>query len=200
MKIVWLCVVLSKSLCERGESVAEAEMKTLFSNAFVDFRLVDDGFGEDCYSFVKCHLEGDYLEKLSVSPYVVTVLSSYKSPTYLSDDEVENFLLKDEKDISSFNDGDIVRVVSKHVYKGLWGIVVFVDENKIQVLFRFHTVSRWIWFENSDLCVEGSVFNFIKGSVKKIEPFSNQIESSVSQEARGVNSCEFNWRTYRPSR
>ncbi len=189
MEAAWLCVVLSRSLCEKGADVVRHEIKRMTSDAFVDFHLVDDGFESDCYSFVKCKKGmGNYMEKFRASRHVMSVLDSYDSPTYLSDYEVRSFI-KDEqrKEIRLFSYGDMVLVEGEGVFSKLNGVVVRPGDERSLVLFRFHTVSMREWLSNDELIRLGSVFDKLKFPV--LSDVANR-KFPVIKEADSVSSRE----------
>ena len=77
MQLAWLCVVINKNLRARGEEEASLEVKRLSGDAFVDFRMSDDGFEGDCYCFVKCKIDDiSFLQKFRRSSMIVAVLES----------------------------------------------------------------------------------------------------------------------------
>ena len=160
----WLCIVLSKSLCMRGAKVALKEVKRLAGDSYIDFRVVDVGFDGDCYAFVKCriHLGSKYLENFRASHYVISVLSSYDSPTYLPDDEVEGFVVLEDEEVPCLSYGDAVMVGGDGVFSGLNGVVIFHGCEECCVMFRFHTVTIRQWITNSELSKTGSVFERLK--------------------------------------
>jgi hypothetical protein len=152
-------------------------MSKLMGSSFCDFRMPDDGVGDYCYAFIKCSLEEGYMEKLRRSPHVLMVLESYDSPTFLGDDEVENFIVvEDEVEAPCLAYGDEVKVGGDSPYVGLCGIAVFAGCEATQVLFRFHTISRRIWLPNRVLRKTGNVFSRLKFPVADVEDFLRKLE------------------------
>jgi hypothetical protein len=165
----WLCVVLNKNLCTKGADFAYKEMKRLTGESFVDFKMVDDGFDNDCYSFVKCSTETDvFMDGFRKSTNIVTVLDSYDKPTLLSDEEVISFLTDGEKEEFGTKYGDMVLVEGNGHYSGLHGIVVNGGEVESEVLFRFHTITRRKKLKNEDLQITGNVFKRLKIPVTNV--------------------------------
>lgn len=200
MKIAWLCIIMSKSICSHGVEAVKTEVRRLAGDSYVDFCLVDDGFGEDCYAFVKCRVMGTFLDEFRRSPYVVSVLSSYDNPTYLEEDEVKKFITIEEEAPTCLSYGDMVEVNSEGVYGGLHGVTVFGGCEESQVLFRFHTVTRRVWLNNKDLKRVGSVFSYLKFPVLS-DTFSRvERKYPVLEEAKIVGASEFNWGSYRPDK
>lgn len=188
MEAAWLCVVLSRSLCEKGIDVVRHEIKRMTGDSFVDFHLVDDGFESDCYSFVKCRKMGNYLEKFRASRHVVSVLDSYDSPAYLSDDEVGAFIHDEQKkETGKFSFGDMVLVEGDGIFSKLKGVVVGMSDERSLVLFQFHTVSMREWLSNDELVNQGSVFTKIKFPV-----ITSKRKFPVIKESGDVNSCKRN--------
>jgi hypothetical protein len=176
----------------KGIEAATLEIKRLTSDSFVDFRLVDDGYEGDVYSFVKCRLMGNYMEKFRASHNVVSVLDSYDSPVYLSDSEVEQFLVDDsQEEIKQFRYGDAVLVGGEDVFSGLKGVVVKAERLRSEVLFRFHTLSLRKWLSNEELILVGNVFSHLKFPAKDISFLQQRDKHPVTKEARGVGSGKF---------
>ena len=163
MEAAWLCVVLSNNLCSQGPLAARDEMRRLAGDAFVDFRLVDDGFDGECYSFLKCRPDMLNMEPLRQSKRVTNVLSSYNEPSYLKDDEVYGFVVdEDVEALECMSYGDIVTVIGDGPFTGLKGVVVLAGCSESFVLFRFHTLSNHQWIMREELQVDGNVFDWLK--------------------------------------
>lgn len=165
MQSAWLCVIISKNLCNRGEAEARQEIKRLTGDAFVDFRMSDDGFDGDCYCFVKCDLSANFIENYRRSAMIVTVLDSYENPAYLSDEEVFEFTDREEGDVLCPRYGDTVAVQGESPFSGLYGVVVEPGLERSRVMFRFHTVTKRRWLENEELILVGNVFSRLKRPV-----------------------------------
>ena len=167
MSSVWFCVVLNKNFCARGVQEVSLEIARMAGEAFVDFRMEEDGFDGDCYSFLKCELEaGDFMEGLRRSPGVVTVLDSYDNPSYLSEEEVYAFTEVKEKPPLFARYGDTVAVGGEGPFCGLKGVVVTPGVEKSRVIFRFHTVTRKEWVKNDEIVLIGNVFFHLKVPVE----------------------------------
>jgi hypothetical protein len=194
----WLCVVLNRNLCIKGIEVVTQEVKRLTSDSFVDFHFVDDGYDGDCYSFVKCRLMGDYMERFRASHYVVSVLDSYDSPAYLGDEEVEQFVVDDSQDeINQLRYGDIVLVGGDGVYSGLKGVVVVSEQLHSQVLFRFHTLSLRRMVSNEELILTGNVFSHLKFPAVDISFLQQRGKHPIMKEEGGVSSGKSDRRSNR---
>src|SRR5690606_22276715 len=103
-----------------------------------------------------------YLENFRNSPYITSVLSSYDSPTYLPDSEVDGFVVTEEEDVPCLSYGDSVLVGGSGVFSGLNGIVILHGCEESCVMFRFHTVTVRQWISNIDLSKTGNVFEKLK--------------------------------------
>jgi hypothetical protein len=193
MKTAWLCIILNRRLYKKGIEACKNEMQRLMGNSFIDLQIVDDGFEEECYAFIKCDISGNYMEKLRYSSYVDKVLASYDSPTYLQDEEVKKFVTVEEKELECFQYGDIVKIEGESAYVGLNGVIVLVADLKSQVLFRFHTMSQKMWFENNDLKKNGSIFTYINLPID-----CTIIKHPVSEGKYIVNPSESDRGTHRP--
>jgi hypothetical protein len=184
----WLCVVINKNLCVRGVEAVTQEIKRLAGDSFMDFRIVDDGYEGDSYSFIKCRLMGNYMEKFRGSPNVVSVLDSYDSPVYLGDEEVEQFIIDDSQDeVKQFVYGDMVLVGGEGPFSGLKGVVVGSEQLQSEVVFRFHTLSLRRWLLNEELILTGNVFSCLKLPVTDISFLQKRGKFPV-MEKRGVSS------------
>lgn len=159
MESGWICVVISKSLADKGLEALEKEMRQLAGKSFISVRLKDDDFDGDRYSFLNCTKDID-MAKFRSCINVVTVLESYDNLTYLSDNEVSEFL--EIEDICKIRRGDMVSVGGDGYYSGLHGVVMNSSDSMSEVFFRFHTVLRQEWLDNDDLEVHGNLFNKLK--------------------------------------
>jgi hypothetical protein len=187
----WLCVVLNKNLCTKGVDVAQKEMSRLAGDSFIDFKMVDDGFDNDCYSFIKCDVDID-IEGFRKSANVVTVLDSYDNPTFLADDEVMAFANVD-KEIIGTKYGDTVIVEGEGHYSGLHGVVIKEGDTESEVMFRFHTVTKRIRLSNEELFLTGNIFNKMKIPLTnvKLSEGQNGKFPVVERRNKGVDKSEF---------
>jgi hypothetical protein len=159
----WICVVLNKNLCTKGLEVVTKEMRKLAGDSFVDFRMVDDGFDGDSYSFLKCNPTIiSYMDNFRKNTNVVTVLDSYENPTMLSDEEVVPFVSEEDKEILGTRYGDMVQVLGEGYFSGLHGVVIGGGVEYSEVLFRFHTVTKRERLSNEELILIGNVFKKLK--------------------------------------
>lgn len=159
MEEAWICVVISKNLCARGEEVVRREMQALAGDYFVDFRM-EEGFDGEAYSFLKS-VKGMPMSAFRKSSGVVAVLESYDNPSYLTDEEVIGFVEKEEEFIGT-RSGDMVVVGGAGPYAGLNGVVAVGGVSSSEVVFRLHTVSRRETIGNEELEVLGNVFSRLK--------------------------------------
>ena len=192
-----MCIVIGKHLCSRGALVARQEVQRLAGDDFVDFCMADDGFGEDCYAFVKCKIPGNFMEQFRRSSNVVTVLSSYDSPTYIDEKEVIGFVEKDDGDaVGCLGYGDIVTVLGDTPYTRLKGVVVLAGCEESQVMLRFHTVNIRVWIPNLELQVDGSAFKYVK--IPETEEPTDR-KYPVLKETEIVIKQQPSWGAYRQS-
>jgi hypothetical protein len=158
----WLCVVLCKALVRRGPVAAKEEVCRLAGDAYVDFRLANDDFDGELYSFVKVDKRLLSLESFRKSQRILGVLSSYDSPTFLSDSEVQGFVVDEEVEHTCFRYGDMVSVSGDNPFSGLKGVVELPGYDESQVIFRFHAETKRAWLDNTELEVYGNVFDVVK--------------------------------------
>lgn len=180
MDSAWLCVVLNKNLCTKGADYAFKEMKRLTGDSFVDFKMVDDGFDNDCYSFIKCSTNTDsFMNDFRKNSNIVTVLDSYDKPTLLSDDEVLSFINDGEKEELGTKYGDMVLVEGSGHYSGLHGVVIDGGTVESEVLFRFHTITKRKILKNEELNLIGNVFKRLKIPVTNVILMEGRIKFPV---------------------
>lgn len=156
----WLCVVIARKLCGKGEEATRHEIERVMGTSVNDFRMRDDGLGDDCYVFVKC--KDANIDGLRRDPNVVTVLESYDNPSWLSDDEVNGFFASEAPKTPVTTDGDAVVVTGDGVYAGLHGVVVSGAEQESEVMFRFHTVTKYETISNDKLIVGENILSRLK--------------------------------------
>ena len=199
MESRWLCVVISKNLCGRGFEAAQHELARLVGDCFVDFRMVDDGFDGDCYSFLKCRLDmGNFMEGLRLSANVMSVLDTYDSPSYLSDEEIEQFIVDDDDEVvQQLRYGDTVQVGGDGTFSGLKGVVTLAGLGESQVLFRFHTVTLRRWLKNEELILTGNVFSRLKLPVTDSSLLKCRSGKCPVVEERGVSTGKSNRLSHR---
>jgi len=186
----WICVVLNKNLYARGIEVATQEIRRLAGESFIDFRMVDDGFDGDCYSFLKCRKDVS-MEGFRKCPHVVSVLDSYDNPTFLGDDEVQSFIQEEEHDALCTRYGDMVIVEGESPFAGLSGVVIKEQPEESLVLFRFHTITKRKWLRNDELIVTGNVFKYLKLPVTNLRLQKGHGKSPViTERTKGVNTGE----------
>ena len=161
MESAWFCVVLHRNLCSQGIKAARDAMWSLAGEAFLDFRLVDDGFDSDAYAFVKCRPDLLNMDGFRTSSRVLSVLDSYGKPTFLNDDEVYGFVVEEAVETQCLNYGDTVLSL-EGPYSGLHGVVSLPGCVTCLVLFRFHTVSKREWMGNETVVRTGNVFSRLK--------------------------------------
>lgn len=161
VKPSWLCVVIVRKLRSKGGETTRQEMERIAGVKFDDFCIRDDGLGDDCYAFLKCSGTLD-MDGLRRHPGVVTVLESYDNPSYLTDQEVDDFLSSGTPSVSATNEGDAVSVMGEGTYAGLYGVVVSGGEKESEVMFRFHTVTRYEWLSNKELIVGENILSRLK--------------------------------------
>lgn len=191
MNTAWLCVVLNRNLCKKGIDIVTSEIKRLASESFVDFHLVEDEYGGDNYSFVKCSLTGDYMERFRASFNIVSVLDSYDCPVYLSDEEVEQFIESGKvENAQYFYYGDMVTIEGEGVFSGLKGVVIDATTKHSLVTFRFHTVSLQSWIENEDLVPNGTVFSHLKLPVTNPDFLVRRNKYPIIREEKSVSPGE----------
>lgn len=159
MDAVWICVVINRNLCARGEETVRREMQALAGDYYVDFRM-EEGFDGDAYSFLKS-IEGMPMDSFRRASGVVAILESYDNPSYLTDEEVIGFVEREEE-VMGTKCGDEVLVGGTSPYSGLHGVVSSPGAESSEVAFRLHTVSRREVIGNEELEVLGNVFSRLK--------------------------------------
>lgn len=182
MNDAWLCVVLRKRLCRQGEEIVAREMKSIFGADLQDVHLVvEDEMDEESYCFIKCSHPGNYIEELRRSRSIVNVLAHYDSPSYLSDEEVNQFIAQGEAQSQCPVYGDMVFVTKEIPYDGLYGVVVEPDYERSRIMFRLHTTRTSAWLHNENLHRTGSVFDCVKFPFETGNFISGESEDDVSK-------------------
>lgn len=169
MDSCWICIVLNKNLCTKGDEKVLKEVQTLAGESFIDFRINNDGFDGDSYAFLKC-LKSIDMGPLRKSSNIVAVLDSYDNPTFLTDREVTDFTDVEEEEEKIYTQyGDMVEVIGNGYYAGLHGVVIEGGCDSSLIIFKFHTVTKKEKISNDDLVVFQNAFNKLKIPVKNIK-------------------------------
>jgi len=139
----WICLVAS-TLFHNGDKKALAgELCRVFGDDLEEVRIVCDAQMEasgEYYSFIQCSDYFSHLEDAVASHAIANVVSSYEEPSYLTDQEVDEFVGSVQVAESSrvFVMGDIVKV-TEGLTSELNGIIVEPGPKECLVAFRIYT-------------------------------------------------------------
>jgi hypothetical protein len=87
--------------------------------------------------FVECRNIEDYVTRLSTNRSIATAVPSLKHPAPISERELNAFFRSIVKKEHKFSKGDFVKPMVGCL-AGLYGMVLSVKEEMVEVLFRFH--------------------------------------------------------------
>lgn len=139
----WICLVMKESYRHGNRDAALQEIKSVFGESFLDYRLLGDGIQDrsgEYYMLVKCSgYWGGIPERLNKAMSVDRVVPELMSPAFMTDQEVEDFVGSSVSvaDRESFVLGDLVLVKTGYL-KGLYGLVIGENRGKFRVVFQFH--------------------------------------------------------------
>jgi hypothetical protein len=152
-------------LRRRGSSV-EQEMRSAFEADFVDFAMMFDG-SEETYAFVKCHDYHSHVNRLKHSPAIKLVLSSFDSPSFLSDLEVRDFVASASPKVETgeFRTGDVVRVKNGFLSNLVGLVIKAVGKKRYSVAFNFHIRRFRQCISAKDLTLVDNVFRVVRSPV-----------------------------------
>lgn len=149
----------------KGEDEFKKEMDKIFAKDLVEFHFVlhNDNL-DDCYILIKCCNYENHINDLINCNMIKTVLPNYKSPIYLSIEEVNDFLysmnFNNEIDYI-FHFGDFV-IVKEGAFSDLSGIINNVGDNTCKVIFKFHTNTVEREFKNENIEKVSTIFDIRK--------------------------------------
>lgn len=115
-------------------------MVRVFSGDFIDFAMAEEEC-DDSYAFVKCRDYFSHTEDIASCSAIKMVLASATNPSFLTDEEVQNFVGSTipVRTANEFRPGDAVMVRNGYL-SNLVGIVTrIVRPERYVVLFSFHT-------------------------------------------------------------
>lgn len=87
--------------------------------------------------FVECRNIENYISKLSTNRSIATAVPSLKHPAPISERELNAFFRSIVKKEHKFSKGDFVKPMVG-CFAGLYGMVLSVNDEVVEVLFRFH--------------------------------------------------------------
>ena len=139
----WICLVVS-SLFHGGDKEALAgELCRVFGDDLEEVRIVCDEKMEasgEYYSFIKCSNYSTHIEDAVASHAIASIVLSYEDPSYLSENEVDEFMESVTIAEASrvYVIGDIVKI-TEGLTSGLNGLIVESGPEECLVAFSLYT-------------------------------------------------------------